>query len=52
MQENQERWKELCALAALEQDPKRLLELTQEINRLLALKEQRLNRDHAQSVGQ
>ena len=30
-----ERWKELCALAAVEQDPKRLLEMVQEILRLL-----------------
>ena len=30
-----ERWKELCALAAVEQDPQRLLELVQEITRLL-----------------
>ena len=30
-----QRWKELCALASVEQDPKRLLELVQEITRLL-----------------
>jgi hypothetical protein len=28
-------WYELCELAAKEQDPQRLLELVQEINRLL-----------------
>lgn len=28
-------WKELCALAAVEQDPQRLLELVQEITQLL-----------------
>jgi hypothetical protein len=33
---------ELCALAAEEQDSDKLLELTQEINLLLAEKEQRL----------
>jgi hypothetical protein len=33
---------ELCALAAEEQDSDKLLELTQEINKLLAEKEQRL----------
>jgi hypothetical protein len=32
---NRERWEELCRQAAEEQDPKRLLELTLEINRLL-----------------
>ena len=37
-----ERWMELCALAAEEQDPIKLLALTQEIARLLKLKEQRL----------
>jgi len=35
---------ELCALAAEEQDSDKLLELTQEINKLLAEKEQRLKR--------
>jgi len=33
---------ELCALAAEEQDSDELLELTREINKLLAEKEQRL----------
>ena len=32
---DREKWKELCAKAAGEQDPKRLLELVQEINRIL-----------------
>ncbi len=41
VQENQ-RWMELCALAAEEQDSDKLLELTQEINKLLAEKERRL----------
>ena len=39
---NTERWEELCRQAAEEQDPKRLLELTLEINRLLLEKEDRL----------
>jgi hypothetical protein len=34
---------ELCALAAKEQDSKRLMELTQEIIRLLDEKDNRLN---------
>jgi hypothetical protein len=33
--QNDERWKELCAQAAMEQDPQRLIELIQEINRML-----------------
>ncbi|HLO31410.1 MAG TPA: hypothetical protein VK249_19825 [Anaerolineales bacterium] len=40
--ENREEWMELCALAAKEQDPKKLLALTQEIARLLEEKDQRL----------
>ena len=32
---NSERWKELCAKAGAERDPQRLLELVQEINRIL-----------------
>jgi len=39
---NLERWQELCRQAATEQDPKRLMELTAEIIRLLEEKEQRL----------
>jgi len=44
MQEKTERWKELCAQAAVEQDPERLLELTREINDLLLGKRRRLER--------
>jgi hypothetical protein len=39
---NTERWMELCALAVEEQDPVKLLSLTQEITRLLEEKEKRL----------
>ena|SRR5258708_33185743 len=39
--EDDDRWKELSALAAKEQDPDKLLELVQEINRLLEEKERR-----------
>jgi hypothetical protein len=42
MQENTERWKELCEQAAVEQDPQRLLELTREINDSLLGKQRRL----------
>lgn len=43
MRENEERWKQLCELAAKEQDPQKLLELTREINKLLLFKQNRLN---------
>ena len=39
---NLERWQELCRQAATEQDPKKILELAVEINRLLEEKENRL----------
>jgi hypothetical protein len=40
--DNTERWMELCALAAEEQDAAKLLTLAQEITHLLEEKEQRL----------
>ena len=40
--ETQERWQQLCAQAATEQDPQKLMDLITEINRLLQEKEQRL----------
>ena len=39
-----ERWHEICALAAEEQDPEQLQTLTRQINRLLEDKERRLKR--------
>jgi hypothetical protein len=33
-----ERWQKLCERAANEQDPRKILELVEEINRLLAFK--------------
>jgi hypothetical protein len=41
---NRERWIEICAQAAEELDPVKLLTLTQEITRLLEEKQQRLER--------
>jgi hypothetical protein len=38
MEETEERWRELCAQAAVEQDPKKLLALVTEITRLLGEK--------------
>jgi hypothetical protein len=43
MRENEERWKQLCELAAKEQDPQKLIELTREINNLLLFKQKRLS---------
>ena len=37
-----ERWMTLCELAAQEQDPEKLMDLVQEITRLLDEKQQRL----------
>ena len=42
-----ERWKKLCEQAAVEQDPEKLLQLTEEINRLLEAKEERLQKQQA-----
>jgi hypothetical protein len=44
--EDQERWKVLCEQAAEEKDPKKLMELTQEIIRLLNEKDARLKQLH------
>ena len=49
MQEKTERRKELCAQAAVEQDPQRLLELTREINDLLLGKQRRLERQEGET---
>jgi hypothetical protein len=38
--ETKERWYQLCQLAAVEQDPERLVALAQEITRLLEEKEE------------
>ncbi len=40
--EKRDRWMELCAQAANEQDPNKLLELVKQINDLLEEKERRL----------
>ncbi len=40
--EQGERWMQPCKQAAVEQDPKKLVALIDEINRLLEAKEQRL----------
>ena len=45
--ETGERWRKLCEQAAVEQDSDKLLELTQEINRLLDEKAERLKKARA-----
>lgn len=40
--ETGELWRSLCGQAAIEQDPEKLLELAEEITRLLNQKEERL----------
>ena len=49
MQENQERWRQLCEQAAKEEDPAKLMELIVEINCLLRAKERRLKGDPSAS---
>jgi hypothetical protein len=47
---DKEHWMELCQQAAVEQDPKRLMALVEEINRLLQEKEQRLKSSRGPSA--
>lgn len=42
MDENREKWMELCERAAREQDPEKLMQLIAQINQLLEAKEHRL----------
>lgn len=42
MYEQKERWMELCERASHEQDPTKLMQLVEEINRLLEQREQKL----------
>jgi DNA-binding response OmpR family regulator len=48
--EPSDRWQQLCEQAAVEQDPKKLLELTDEINRLLKEKEEQLDTERSDSA--
>lgn len=42
MDENREKWMELCERASTEQDPEKLMQLIAQINQLLEAKERRL----------
>ena len=46
--ETKERWQELCAQAAIEQDPRKLMTLIDEITRLLRAKQERIDRQACQ----
>ena len=50
MVNTEERWRQLCAEAAMEQDPQKLMELVKEINRLLDLKQQRGRPEHEEET--
>jgi len=45
--ENKEHWKELCAQAAVEQNPERLMVLIKQITGMLEEKERRLLRERS-----
>jgi len=49
--ETRERWQRLCEQAAIEQNPARLMDLVNEINRLLDEKQERLNNLRGNSKG-
>lgn len=53
MANSEERWRQLCAQAAEEQDPQKLMELVKEISRLLEEKQQRphIDRDSPEPEG-
>ena len=46
MVNSEERWRQLCAKAAVEQDPQKLMELVKEISRLLDEKQSRNRVEH------
>jgi len=50
MVNTEERWRQLCAEAAVEQNPQKLMELVKEINHLLDLKQQRGRLEHKEST--
>lgn len=50
MENKEEQWRELCALAAVEQDPGKLMKLVKEISRLLAEK-QKQSQERSEDAG-
>lgn len=51
MEDNREKWMELCAQAASEQDSEKLMKLIAQINQMLEAKEQRLKGQSAEPQG-
>jgi len=47
--EKEERWTELCRQAAVERDADRLVDIVDQINRMLYEKEQRLKKERQQN---
>jgi hypothetical protein len=45
---DKQHWEELCRQASIEQDPRKLLQLITEINRLLTEKQSRIGRGPAE----
>jgi hypothetical protein len=52
MPENKEKWMELCAQAATEQDSRKLIELISQITALLDAKQERLIERDSQGLSQ
>ena len=50
MENKEERWRELCARAAVEKDPEKLMKLVEEISRLLAEK-QKHGKEQSEEAG-
>jgi hypothetical protein len=48
---NDEQWTELCRQASVERDPRKLLQLVTEINRLLAERQARLTTTPKPEIG-
>jgi len=51
-EQHRQRWKELCAEAAVETDRDKLVELTREINRLLQEEEERVRQERTRGTEQ
>jgi hypothetical protein len=49
LQQNRERWLELCQQIAMEQDPAKFQEMVIELNRLLAEKDNRLKTEKTET---
>jgi hypothetical protein len=51
VERERERWEELCAQAIIEKDPQKLIELTEEINRILEKKQRRVEEGQPRKTG-